>query len=117
MTFLQQHGYACYAISLRGHGESWNPGFWRMTWGIGLNDLAQDVACGWEEVLRREDKRRRMDGEGSEELISVLPVLVGHSSGGGLAQYVLSEGFVKAEALVLCGSIPGTGAYAPHFLE
>ena len=109
MTFLQQHGYTCYAISLRGHGESWNPGFWRMTWGTTLKDLAEDVSCVWEELLRREEKRKQMNYEGSEEMDSVLPVLVGHSSGGGLAQYVLSEGFVRAEALVLCGSIPGTG--------
>ena len=96
MTFFQQNGHTCYAMSLRGHGESWNPGFWRMTWLTGLTDLAQDVRCVWKEVVRREDGR--------------LPVLVGHSSGGGLAQYVLSEGLIRAEALVLCAAVPGYGA-------
>lgn len=95
MTFFQQHGYTCYAISLRGHGESWVPGFWRMTWGTGLAEFAQDVQLAWDETIRREDGR--------------LPILVGHSSGGGLAQYVLSERLIKPEALVLCGSIPGFG--------
>lgn len=80
-----------------------------MTWGTGLKDLADDVECVWEEVLRRERKRRQVDDVENEESNEVLPVLVGHSSGGGLAQYVLSEGYVKAEALVLCGAIPGTG--------
>ncbi|KAL8799895.1 MAG: hypothetical protein Q9182_005552 [Xanthomendoza sp. 2 TL-2023] len=101
MTFLQQHGVTCYAISLRGHGESWNPGFWRMTWGTGLAALAQDVCCVWNEVVKREGGR--------------LPILVGHSSGGGLAQYVLSEGLVRAEALVLCGAIPGFGGLGVHW--
>ena len=109
MTFFQQHGYACYAVSLRGHGESWNPGFLRMTWQTGLKDLAEDVKCVWEEVLRRENKRSQVDEVESDESNQVSPVLVGHSSGGGLAQYVLSEGYVRAEALVLCGAIPGTG--------
>lgn len=109
MTFLRERGYTCYAISLRGHGESWNPGFWRMTWGTGLNDLAQDVRCAWEEVLLREEKRRQINGEADEKMDPVLPVLVGHSSGGGLAQYVLSEGLVRTEALVLCAAIPGFG--------
>ena len=109
MQKLQQHGYTCYAMSLRGHGESWNPGFWRMTWGTGLKDLAQDVRCVWESVLLREEKRRRLDSKESEETIPAMPVLIGHSSGGGLAQYVLSEGVVQAEALVLCAAIPGFG--------
>ena len=109
MTFFQQHGYACYAVSLRGHGESWHPSFWRMTWATGLKDLAEDVKCVWEEVLRREQKRTQLDDDESEEPHQALPVLVGHSSGGGLAQYVLSEGYLRAEALVLCGAIPGTG--------
>ncbi|KAL8795565.1 MAG: hypothetical protein Q9195_001986 [Heterodermia aff. obscurata] len=95
-------------MSLRGHGESWNPGFWSMTWGTNLKDLAHDVRCVWESVLLRE-KRRKLDGKESEEIAPALPVLIGHSSGGGLAQYVLSEGIVQAEALVLCAAIPGFG--------
>ncbi|KAL8856131.1 MAG: hypothetical protein Q9178_007256 [Gyalolechia marmorata] len=90
-------------MSLRGHGESWNPGFWRMTWLTGLVQLAQDVRCVWEEVVRREDGR--------------LPVLAGHSSGGGLAQYVLGEGLIQAEALVLCAAVPGFGAMMRPFVS
>ena len=109
MQILQQHGYTCYAMSLRGHGESWIPGFWRMTWGTSLNDLAQDVRCVWDGVLQREKKRRDLAGKESGKSIPAMPVLIGHSSGGGLAQYVLSEGLVQAEALVLCAAIPGFG--------
>lgn len=109
MQILQQRGYPCYAISLRGHGESWNPGFWCMTWGTSLKDLAQDVRRVWESVLLREEKRRRLGSKASEETSPAMPVLIGHSSGGGLAQYVLSEGIVQAEALVLCAAIPGFG--------
>ena len=109
MTYVQQQGYACYAVRLRGHGESWNPGFWRMTGGTGLKDLAQDVRCVWQEVLIAEEKRRQLDDADSEQREPILPVLVSHSSGGGRAQYVLSEGLVKADALILCAAIPGTG--------
>ena len=109
MQILQQHGYTCYAMSLRGHGESWNPGFWRMTWGTSLKDLAQDVRCVWDGVLQTEKKRRRLASKESGKTISAMPVLIGHSSGGGLAQYVLSEGLVQTEALVLCAAIPGFG--------
>ncbi|KAL8882271.1 MAG: hypothetical protein Q9198_000702 [Flavoplaca austrocitrina] len=72
-----------------------------MTWLTGLTDLAKDVRYAWDEVLRRENGR--------------LPVLVGHSSGGGLAQYVLSEGLVRVEALVLCGAVPGFGALGVYW--
>ena len=109
MQILQQHGYTCYAMSLRGHGESWNPGFWRMTWGTSLKDLAQDVRCVWDGVLQTEKKRRRLASKESGKTIPAMPVLIGHSSGGGLAQYVLSEGLVQTEALVLCAAIPGFG--------
>jgi len=36
-------------------------------------------------------------------------VLVGHSIGGGLAQYVLSNELVTATGLILCGAAPGSG--------
>lgn len=80
-----------------------------MTWGTSLDDLAQDVRCAWKEVLLREEKRRQVCCEDDEKIDPVLPVLIGHSSGGGLAQYVLSEGLVRTEALVLCAAIPGFG--------
>jgi pimeloyl-ACP methyl ester carboxylesterase len=39
-------------------------------------------------------------------------VLVGHSAGGALSQYTLSEGIggLRVKALVLIGAVPGFGA-------
>lgn len=107
MSFFRSKGYACYALSLRGHGESWLPGFFSMVWRTGIDHLAEDALVGLAEVRRRETERR---GTPSRE-----PVLLGHSSGGGLAQYLLSEGKVRTEGLVLCGAVPGFGRYVPLF--
>lgn len=108
MLFFQARGYACYAVSLRGHGESWQPGFWRMTWKVGIGDLAGDVLAAWREV-------GRWEGEGREEKLEE-PVVIGHSSGGGLAQYMLSEGLIETSGLVLCASVPGHGRYVSSLL-
>ena len=105
MLFFRSKGYPCYALSLRGHGESWLPGFFSMVWRTGIDHLAEDALAGLVEVHRMEGERR---GKKSRD-----PVLLGHSSGGGLAQYLLSEGRAKTEALVLCGAVPGFGRYAP----
>src|SRR2546430_17616291 len=46
MTYLsQQHGYPCYALSVRGHGASWNPGYWRMYW-TSKEIATEDAAAG-----------------------------------------------------------------------
>lgn len=78
------------------------------TW---MSTFAGDLARGVEWV----------EGETGEEV-----VLVGHSSGGGIAQYVLSEGMggngvkmggdgaLKVKGLCLAGSIPGFGRYVDY---
>ena len=58
LLFFQSQGYACYALSLRSHGDSWLPGFWQMVWRTSMADLADDVVRGWEEVKRLEGERR-----------------------------------------------------------
>ena len=65
-----------YAISLRGHGASWAPGFVEMWAWTGLRELAGDLVAAVRDVERREQGREC--------------VLVGHTSGGGLVQYVLA---------------------------
>ena len=110
LQFFQSQGYACYALSLRGHGESWVPSFWRMTWGTTFAELADDAVRGWEEVRRLE--RERVGRDGREQ---VLPVLVGHSSGGGMGQFLLSEGMVRASGLVLCAAVPGQGSLGVYW--
>jgi pimeloyl-ACP methyl ester carboxylesterase len=101
--FSQRHQIPCYALSYRGHGDSWYPGFFRMyfTW---MSTFASDLAAGMEWVRQ----------ETGEEVC-----LVGHSSGGGLGQYILSQGMggVRVKGLCLAGAIPGFGRYVSFLLS
>ncbi|KAF7512352.1 hypothetical protein GJ744_001920 [Endocarpon pusillum] len=97
MTYLRHKQYSgtTYAVSIRGHGASWTPGFWRM-YLTTKDTLATDLVAAIEEIERREGAKR--------------VVLVGHSSGGGLSQLVLSKGLAKAQGLALVAAIPNFGA-------
>lgn len=99
MTYLSRKQYAgtTYAVSVRGHGASWTPGFWRMYALTTKETLATDVVAAIEEIQRR---------EGGERV-----VLVGHSSGGGLSQLILSKGLAKVQGLALVAAIPNFGSY------
>jgi pimeloyl-ACP methyl ester carboxylesterase len=108
IQYFAERGYACYACSMRGHGASWQPGFWRMFW-TPKSRLMNDVRTAWMEARRIEANRLHFPDEKA-----VVPVLVGHSSGGGLAQSIRSDGVLRAHALVLCAAIPGTGRYDVH---
>lgn len=101
MLYLaQQAGIQTYALSLRGHGGSWHPGYLRMVYGTTHQALADDSVAGLRWVAERHE----------EEGV----VIVGHSSGGGLAQYILSEGKglggVRVRGLVLMAAVPGFGS-------
>ncbi|KAI1839934.1 hypothetical protein JX265_013890 [Neoarthrinium moseri] len=100
MQYLAQNGVTSYAVSTRGHGESWHPSFLRMLYMTTKRMLADDLLAGIRAVEQK---------EGSEV------VLVGHSSGGGLSQFILNEGDVKVKALALLGAVPGTGSYGVYF--
>lgn len=63
--------------------------------------LANDLVAGVKYVQELESEKR---GE------KVGVVLVGHSSVGGLSQLMLSEGDVKAKALMLVRAIPCFGS-------
>lgn len=100
MTYLSGQGIPCYALSLRGHGESWHPSYLRMVYGTTKRDLAEDLVAGAKWVSQREDASGGL-------------VLVGHSSGGGLSQFVLSEGNlsdISVKGLVLVAAVPGSGS-------
>jgi len=103
LDFLAQRGYPCYALSLRGHGGSWKPGFFRMVWGTGRTALCQDIgyAINWIEGF---ESAKREAVFQPEDL-----VLVGHSAGGGLVQSFLSEGLGTVGALVIIAGIPCFG--------
>lgn len=97
MTYLHRKQYAgtAYAVSLRGHGASWTPRFWQMYALTTKDILATDVIAAIEEIERREGQK---------------VVLVGHSSGGGLIQLILSKGLAIARGLALVASIPNFGS-------
>lgn len=89
-----------YAYSLRCHGASYVVPYWKMVWQTSLDDLASDLVASLEEVRLREGQD---------------PILVAHSSGGGLSQYILSKGQAKARAIALIGSVPHWGNVSVYF--
>ncbi|KAK3997089.1 Alpha/Beta hydrolase protein [Cladorrhinum sp. PSN332] len=96
LTYLSAQGIPVYALSLRGHGNSWHPSYLRMLFFTTKHMLATDAVAGMEWVQSR---------EGGREV-----VYVGHSSGGGLGQYILSRQMIKVKALVLAAAVPGFGS-------
>lgn len=89
-----------YAFSLRNHGASHAVPFFRMVWQTSIDELADDLVAAFNEVTER---------EGEECLI------VAHSSGGGLAQYVLCKGLITARGLALVGAVPHWGNVGIYF--
>jgi pimeloyl-ACP methyl ester carboxylesterase len=80
--------------------------------------VAGDLVVGIREVERLEVERRRAwgDGQGKEkeeekEREKVRVVLIAHSAGAALSQYVLSRGLVKVDAFCLLAGVPGFGSY------
>ncbi|KAJ8456350.1 hypothetical protein ONZ45_g18757 [Pleurotus djamor] len=102
MAYLSQvHNIPCYAVSLRGHGFSWHPSYIRMVFFTTKRTLANDLVAG----IKWAEKRERSLTDREVEV-----VLVGHSSGGGLAQIILDAGDVTVAGLVLAASIPCYGS-------
>ncbi|KAF2121167.1 Alpha/Beta hydrolase protein [Lophiotrema nucula] len=105
LSFLQYYssrGIPCYALSVRGHGNSWYQGFWRMYFTTRAR-FAEDVVTSIEHVEALERKRR-----GNEEKVKV--VLVAHSAGGALSQYILSRGMAKVQGFCMFAAVPGFGS-------
>lgn len=87
MPYFAKNGYASYALSLRGHGDSEGPK--RFRW-IRISDYVADVA--------------QVVGQLPE-----MPVMVGHSMGGLVVQKYLEE--KAAPAAVLLASVPVKGVF------
>lgn len=85
LPYFTQHGYASYALSLRGHGKS--PGQERLRW-TRLSEYVEDVA----QVVAQ---------------MPLPPVLIGHSMGGFVVQKYLEK--YSAAAAILIASVPPTG--------
>ncbi|KAI0424962.1 Alpha/Beta hydrolase protein [Xylaria sp. FL1042] len=89
MRYLAHHGVTSYAISARRHGTSWHPSFLKMLYATTRRDLADDVVAG-------------------------IGGRAGVGGGGGLSQFILSEGDVRVKGLGLLGAIPGTGSFSVY---
>jgi pimeloyl-ACP methyl ester carboxylesterase len=85
LPFFSQHGYTCYALSLRGHGKS--PGRFQI-WYHSIADYVADL----KQVVEKLNKP---------------PVLVGHSMGGMVIQKLI-ESF-RVPAAVLLASVSPAG--------
>ena len=65
--------------------------------------MAKDLIAGVREVERLE-----MERKDTEEKVRV--VLVAHSAGGALSQYVLSRGLVRVQGFCMLAAVPGFGS-------
>lgn len=91
MPYFAENGYACYALSLRGHGESERPKRFRC---MRISDYVADLAQAVDQLPEK-------------------PVLVGHSMGGLVVQKYLEENpLAKA---VLLASVPVKGLLKSTF--
>lgn len=89
-----------------------------MVWGYPKSAFAEDLQAGVRFALELErEKRGKIAGvhgtngeEVEEENDSVENlVLVGHSAGGGLTQFALSQGLVRVGGYVCMAGFPGFG--------
>lgn len=101
LPLVARAGYACYAVSLRGHGQSWQPGAFAFHVLTGVDSYVADVGAAIDYLAR--------------EHPGLAPILVGHSMGGGVLQRTLSVWSAKAVqresagGLVLVASAPLSG--------
>ncbi|KAF4977144.1 hypothetical protein FZEAL_6287 [Fusarium zealandicum] len=95
IQYLAARGVQCYAVSLRGHGESWHPSYLRMVFATPRRALSDDLVAAIEWVQAREETE---------------VMLVGHSSGGGLSQGVLGDGRANVKAFALLSAVPAFGS-------
>ena len=110
MTYLHKHNYSgtLYAYSVRNHGASYPLPYWRMVFNTPFEHIQADMVACLEHVNKREQQQNST---------ARPPILIGHSSGGGLAQSLLSGASadprlrVKASGLCLVDAIPSYGSY------
>ncbi|KAF9739354.1 hypothetical protein PMIN06_000950 [Paraphaeosphaeria minitans] len=103
MQYFAAAGYPCYAISYRGHGKSWYPWFLRMYFTT-RGTMAEDLTAGVKYVEALEATRRGAPG--------TQVVLIAHSAGGALSQYVLSRKMLQVQGLCMFAAVPGFGSWS-----
>ncbi|KAG4435379.1 hypothetical protein IFR05_009122 [Cadophora sp. M221] len=111
LTHFSAAQHPCYALSVRGHGASWKPSFFRMVWGYSKSAFASDLQAGLRFVQDLEAEKR---GKEVSEVTDDV-VLVGHSAGGGLIQCLLSEGMGKVCGCVVMAGFPSFGGWGVYW--
>ncbi|KAF2166760.1 hypothetical protein M409DRAFT_54550 [Zasmidium cellare ATCC 36951] len=97
MTYLYEHDYTgrLYAYSVRNHGASHAVSYFQMVFNTSLDGITSDlVACM---------------NHAQELNVNQSMTIVAHSAGGGLAQYALAKGLIRARALCLVDAVPHYG--------
>lgn len=107
MEYFGKHGYPSYALSLRGHGESWKPGFVEMVFLTSKIHMAEDLSYAFTWIEAYEAGMRALHLSGGTSNTEL--VLVGHSAGGGVAQYFLGKNMGTVSGLVIMASFPSWG--------
>lgn len=103
MEYLHKSGYpgTLYAGSIRNHGASYPVPYLQMVYRTSFEACVDDVlAC----------LKHAQSDVGGQPM-----VLVGHSSGGGIAQYILSQGLAQTRGLCLVDAIPHFGSYGLYW--
>lgn len=90
LPYFAQQGYASYAVSLRGHGNSSGNLYF-----ASLADYVEDLAQ-------------------ISQTLKIPPILIGHSMGGMVIQKYL-ETYSWATAVILMASVPHLGLWLPSF--
>ena len=94
IQYFSARGHPTYALSLRGHGHSYRPSFFRLTYLTSAPALAGDIAAATTHIHLLHNR---------------APVLLGHSNGGGLAQIALDQGLTRVAGLILLAAAPNFG--------
>ncbi|GAB1522121.1 hypothetical protein RhiTH_005230 [Rhizoctonia solani] len=98
LPWFAERGRPAYSLSVRGHGRSWRPSYWTLYFAP-KDVFAEDVIAALKFIRKRH--------------ANVGPItLVGHSAGGGLAQYIVGNGRAEGvRKLVVLAGIPSFGAW------
>ncbi|RPB07927.1 alpha/beta-hydrolase [Morchella conica CCBAS932] len=111
LPFFASHGHPAYSLSLRGHGASHHPGFWKLYWTT-KHTLALDIATAITHIRHLHNitypstpTPNRQNGV----------ILCGHSSGGGLSQYLISRSLETVGGLITLAAVPGFGSYGVYY--
>lgn len=91
-----------YALSLRGHGGSFSPGYLEMAYLTSMTTLSMDVAAAMKEIITLEE------GIGNKSGL----VIAAHSAGGGLIQHAIASGKLPIKMLSKIGGLVGIALIA-----